>query len=738
MKKLKTKILNVMLVSVLGFATVGGLMWDRREIVSAEDGIPAPSSVFYGSASAKVSPYSSDTSKTAFYLPDGGKISFRRDLALQWYEENVAKYLSMEFSFPETIAFETLTFTFETAPANSNKDDKAINNLVFAWDGAQMTAKVNHGASTVISHTGNIVMSLSDLTPEGEYTVNIGGTAIGTFENVGGTFSDYSPGKITPLVVQANFPSNVAEGTEAVVLFHELNGQEFALDADGKIAEDTAAPVLVMEEKIKQFTLGSEFTFAYQAIDVLDTSVDKTLSYYQYNPTDTEVEYKEFPTSKTYFSDMVYEKDGKNTTVYKEYGAEFFSVKVKLEDDAHTGDEGKTYDVSWYAEQVRADLGDGVSYVCATFNQVGPTVNANYSVNYQDLVDDAAALVNAGETSYIYLPSPLGMFEDDDTNNREIRYTVYYNSGTPSSAVNLKLSNLKIPVKTEGDYEIRIVAVDKSGNVMLGKNDQGEMVEVTAQNVWELTEIPSFTFRITNSDLSIVEDKLSLRHSSGTIESEFTVKEFEVEGPSGYTSHYALYYFDRVLFKQRYDVDVDETILAQVEFSAMRAQLVKDDDVAEAYAKAFGKALTLIVLGEEVDLTQVVDGEAVLRRIEEKKEDVSDDVFPDNKYDWDEETRTFIPAEAGLYVTIGAFIHPEQKGISVGAYHVIRANATEDIIKGESLWLQNNKMSIIFFSIAAVLLVIIVILFLVKPTDETLEDVDEVKEKEKTEETDEN
>ena len=47
-----------------------------------------------------------------------------------------------------------------------------------------------------------------------------------------------------------------------------------------------------------------------------------------------------------------------------------------------------------------------------------------------------------------------------------------------------------------------------------------------------------------------------------------------------------------------------------------------------------------------------------------------------------------------------------------------------DIIPGVSQWLQNNVVSVVLFSISAVLAVIIIVLFVVKPSDKTVEEVD--------------
>ena len=72
----------------------------------------------------------------------------------------------------------------------------------------------------------------------------------------------------------------------------------------------------------------------------------------------------------------------------------------------------------------------------------------------------------------------------------------------------------------------------------------------------------------------------------------------------------------------------------------------------------------------------------------------------------------------------------------VSAYKIIRTEEKADVNQGETQWLKDNLVSVILFSVAAVMLILIIILLLIKPSDETLEDVDE-KANEKNEEKDE-
>lgn len=91
---------------------------------------------------------------------------------------------------------------------------------------------------------------------------------------------------MVPFAFKAEMPEG-AEGDAATtkILFKDLNGQSFTLDENKKIA-DTAKPVLVVNDFVSSFALGTPFSLDYEVIDVLDTSVTKTMEYYQYNPDD--------------------------------------------------------------------------------------------------------------------------------------------------------------------------------------------------------------------------------------------------------------------------------------------------------------------------------------------------------------------------------------------------------------------------------------------------------------------
>ena len=63
-------------------------------------------------------------------------------------------------------------------------------------------------------------------------------------------------------------------------------------------------------------------------------------------------------------------------------------------------------------------------------------------------------------------------------------------------------------------------------------------------------------------------------------------------------------------------------------------------------------------------------------------------------------------------------------GYSKTGYQVIRVDNPIDRVVARSNWIQNNIVSVVLFSISAVLAIAIIVLFVVKPSDKKLEDVD--------------
>jgi len=786
MKKSTSKLLNLLLAaSFVGTAAVGGALLVSPKKASAAESYK-PTSVFTMLSAASVGAAEDDKKEMVFTLPNGGEVQYRRDLALKWHESATPSYFYVTFELND-FNFQTLTFTFETASAVTTKDQKSVNKVVFTTDGDNVTIKVGektddeNAAFKTYAKTdlaGLITLSLTETyfdgnnaavnATEGEYFVRLqaGSNAedtIGSFTNVGSTFGEYlsasSDTPITPFGIKAKMPDGKAD-EKTVISFREMNGQPFALDETSGEVKDTAKPVLVVNDEISSIALGTPFMIDYELIDVLDSSVKKTVEYYQYSPNATDVEYKPLTiatttssTSATSFFDKEYDSDGdgkNDTTVFKKAQCEYISIRFKLEDDVHKDTEASVFYLSYYMTQnakptlggATADLDSG--YVRADKNNAAPFYFNTLTDAELDAYEDSIKTegVNAGSSAKVYLPSLRTMISDNDTGYKSLKFNIYYRtdkSDTTSSKTSLDFDDLEIPVTTDGQYEFKVVALDKAGNVMKTTID-GKEVDVTSSNVWDADNIPSFTFSVTNEGLSLEDEDEYDRKSDGTIDVKYTMSEFDVNSVSdNYGKDYYLYYFDIELFKTRFNkVSLVADDLSTINYDTLNKDFavsaVEDGDYEGYFLEKYAAALAAKFDGVSADdfLTAGEDGKAIIRAIGEKQSGLSEDVYPDNKYEWNPEARSFLPDAEGLFLMFGVFKDAELPGEAIAAYKVIEVEATVDRLTGETQWLKNNIVSVILFSIAGVMLILMIILLTIKPSDEELEEVTETKKEKKS------
>lgn len=220
MKKYKSKIITLLLAAALGSAVFGGvLMLDGGKASAAATA--TPSRIFTAENSASVKADETTTTELAFVFPEGGSVSFKRDLALKWYKaKGEAQYLSMKFAFKDT-NFKTLTLTFETAPAAANKDKKSVNKILFENTDGKITAKVNDGEAKEISDPTSKDIALafsekdgSNSAEEGQFFVTLNGETIGMFEDVGADFAEYFSASATTPMVPFAFKAEMPDGAE--------------------------------------------------------------------------------------------------------------------------------------------------------------------------------------------------------------------------------------------------------------------------------------------------------------------------------------------------------------------------------------------------------------------------------------------------------------------------------------------------------------------------------------------
>lgn len=315
MNKVKIRFITLISLVVLFAITFGfaiGTAIPTRASAATEY---SPTSIFSEGTDSDVKAYKTSADEeapayTAFVMRDGGKVYYRRNLALKWYErvsadtENSAvanpaavQYFSMTFAFPE-IGFTSFTLDFESAEENVSKDAKATNSVIFKYENEVLTVAVKdasmqslEGDELDLTETsiGDVTadMTLAIVETEdcriGEFAVTLNGEPIGKFTNVGGNYLEYRSGASTTPNTPITFTSALAEGAEdQKVLFKELNGQTLEVtggtastdDSEGLVevtggkVVDNKAPALVINEQLYAFVLGKKYSLTYAAIDV--------------------------------------------------------------------------------------------------------------------------------------------------------------------------------------------------------------------------------------------------------------------------------------------------------------------------------------------------------------------------------------------------------------------------------------------------------------------------------------
>lgn len=777
MKKMNKKLTTLMLAGALCAATIGGVVTARPFASSADEKVAktyALSDVFSVSK-AELKVDETDSSLTALTFSDEGKVTFKRDLAFKWYEgKNDARYLTLTFAFKD-LNFKSVSFTIESESAWATEEGKAINVITFTNNSGKVSVKVNDGAeaSTQIKAGQDVTLNLASGETDGEYgvmlTVDGSATKVGSLVNIGANYADYSASKMLPLVISADVTDEAESEEKAVVYLKEINGQRFdnatprsETDATAVVA-DTAAPVLVVNEVVSGFHIGTAFALEYVVIDVLQSSnYTENKTYYQYNPTikAEDVKYKELTTSTTFMDTVYTTEDGRDTSVWNEENKEFVSIKFELGDSTYSEAEGdfakKTFDLAWYAESSALTSFEGlagIEFIVIDGSDEGPKFThiklddekkENVYVDkeafdaqrevYTKLLADEANGKYAGSNSYFYFPSLKWLIGDND-GYQELLFTISYkkpSSSTAQGSSSLSATSLKIAVPDEGVYEFKVFATDKGNNSMQYYLD-GELVNVTTNNVWDIDEIPSFTFEIKNLGLKIDDEsstKTSDKKAEEDLDETYSFSSFKVVGASSLQENYALFVFDTEAGKK---LGLTESTLTTVTFQQLREKMeaglkdVKDGKYIEYYIECYSA-----LLAEKVGLTDKQDAiKALFRQINEYDSRITEENAPNewneyNKYNWSVSSKKFKAAEEGIYVIVADYWEEELPMQRAAAYKIVVVDSEVDTIKGITLsWIKNNLASVILFGVAGLMLIAIIVLLLIKPSDETLEDIDE-------------
>lgn len=558
------------------------------------------------------------------------------------------------------------------------------------------------------------------------------------FTNIGSYYLEYRSSGTTPATpltfhavttakdAEEGEDTDADEGEEEapkklIINMKELNGQRFALNGDGRVV-DNAPAVLVLNEKIYPFTLGKRFSLTYEAIDVCVDSPSVVRSYYMLKKDtkgDGEIWHKPNEENDDDYAQL-------KTNYYfvpssDKEDIQYVSIKFRLDDKRGTDNYEYVY-LTWYAvEDAVAIMGDpgednDFDYILVNRVQKGPyytdiTVDDDAEKNtvtdttarkdYQARVTEAAKNTSAGQGAYIYLPSLRDLIGSETADYRNLRFTIsYYKPGqatgsTPNTESSLRYNALRFEINAKGKYVFKVFAEDASGQTMHMYKD-GHLVSVSTSNVWDIDEIPTFTFEAKYTGASIEKPE---SQSVGYLDSTYTVSSFKIIALPGYTEEYTLYRLDA------------SKLPAGEQLPGYDALWRNADTYFKKYYKEGDENSPLIKINAYN--SDITEDDAAWERT-------------DNDYEWypESSTKSFRPQEATYYFVKLEVTDDVRVGYTQTAYQVIDVQNPRDTVAGRSDWLENNVTSVVLFSISAVLAVAIVVLFVVKPSDKKVEEVD--------------
>lgn len=772
--KMKTKLTLILATTFLASAFSGATLLNNT--VSADEAtattVTRSLENVFEKNKAELTPKTVNGSKvTAYTISNTGSVKLKRNLALKWYTaKDSVSYAEVKFGFQDT-NFESVTLSMETVSAWATEEGKKTNCIEFV-KGAEdkITAYVNPvyedgeivSEGKVISNIATISMRLEATGNDGEFNVLLNGEVMPVaFENIGANYAEYKAKNNYPL----SFSAKTENDKKTVVCIYEINGQDFTGVTNDYKVVDNALPVLVVNEKFDGFLLGTKFSFTesdgdYKIIDVLqDAGLSKTLKFYQYNPTDTEFSYSDLSTTTT-FNYMAYEKsEGEWTSVYKEAGQEYVSIYFEIGDDAHKGETTETakakYYLSWYASEVQTladvvkgevDLENGSDWISLNRTEKAPTYNqiiANDTTKTNDVVDQdgfnakiatfektiqqQAKEKYAGSNEELQIPS-VNWLLDDNNGYRAMKFTISYYSpsstaGSPSTITNKNFNQLEIPVASEGLYKFKIFATDAAGNPMQYYIN-GEKVDLTSSNVWDVEEIPSFTFEIKDLGLKVEELSASKLKETKILDMTYTLSTsaIKVVGATDLKKEYKLYKVD--YSKSRF---LQPATLTTVTFAKIAEKVAEKGLPADGNYHDFYLSIYAELLAQELKLTDQTEIDNVKKcfvAVGEKGDTVHNSTDVWEKYAWNKNSVSFYTAEEGEYLLLGDFWEGANTSYRAGAYKVISVESKGYSVEGEDNWFEDNIVSVILFAVAGVLLILMIILWTVKPSDERLEDVE--------------
>ncbi|MGN1234636.1 MAG: hypothetical protein ACI4U2_01480, partial [Christensenellaceae bacterium] len=114
--------------------------------------------------------------------------------------------------------------------------------------------------------------------------------------------------------------------------------------------------------------------------------------------------------------------------------------------------------------------------------------------------------------------------------------------------------------------------------------------------------------------------------------------------------------------------------------------------------------------------------------IEEYNSSITEDddawALSDNDYAWKPGSLTFIPQKTGYYVVEAEVTDAELYGMKDYGYMAIEITAKQDVVVGESTWIDDNIVSLIILAVSGVFVLGIICVLVIDPKEKDLDDLD--------------
>lgn len=768
MKKLKLSLLAVSAVcavaaSAMAFTTVAAADDDYRNVTLNG------TNVFYTGvdaasiATVRLDDDSEDgyTDYTAFHMSDGQSVTFRKNLAYNWWEADENGY-GVNKKFEMTIGFEDISFSsyvigFQSQQYNITEDGVSDNYLVFKPSDGALELYISESEEVAEDEEPSVVLEdYSSITvafgqfADGDYSILVNGEEEGLFVNVRENYASYvssGDSAATPITFTVHFDESAADDAAVDMIMYSLNGQSFEVfdaeyDDEGALSggtiHDDKAPVVCLDTGLNYLTYGDEVDIDYTVIDVIASSPRSTVKYYvltnaqfnsedfEYNNTADEDElFMEVTTSSdyrllrdqyTYVPDLTDSGVVENELGYSTYGL----VKVCLYVRDTTSSRAQTADVfmDWYVPQdYKVDI--------STIKGVESTASSTFI----RMLEDAQGATYADESVVDLETYKAYIARVQEEYQAKIDAYIADENVYPDGLHASSESNLYLP--------------DFSGYV--------------TDNLGGYTDLKySIYYRTssTGSTTNLDYNALAMTVSEADVTYRFTIYVSDAAGNP-------MYYPDEngelqtISTEDIWDEDFAE-LLPFFEVSVdYRAATVEEPGtqsvgyVGSTYNSAsfdikgvsgtysatynlyiFDRDAFYAATGVELSYNDVVDNAYAL--FFDSYEDENGNTYENTRqyftlvtdeedyedYEWNSTNVTFVPQDPSEFYVVRLTL--KDTGLSnqvTDSFLVVRASARAAEIYGEDNWVQNNIASIVLFSVAGVFFITFVVLLIVKPKD---------------------